>query len=538
MARLGNWRIALVGLGIAAGFAPILGAKLLLASRTQDAARAAAYDLGRQMTARAERVIDLGLDTLTELAHAEVRDCSAGSLGRMQAAAAAQYAVKEISITDPAGARLCDQLGRAGGMRPLSEANATENPNVQLRVVAAGERPRKHLMVAWSVSGDGALSALIPIELVAPDQLPENLEGALAVMTLRDGTLLGTVPRLDTIPAGSRFGADSVMAKVRSAHYPIDVSLHLPLAAFAEHDNRLTGYSALAGLAIGTLATGLVVLSLRRSRTPANEIRAAIAKGEFVPYYQPVIDITDGRLIGAEALIRWIKPNGRMVPPSAFIGLAEATGVAIPMTRSLMVRVRDDLAKAYGPRPELKISINLFGAHFQSADVVRDVTSIYGSSRLSFSQLVFEITERQPVADVHTAHTVIKSLQDLGARIALDDAGTGHGGLAYLQQLAVDIIKIDKMFIDTIGGTEEPAPILDALITLGRQLHLDVIAEGVETAEQVAYLRAHGVRAAQGYLFAPALPAKRFIELIEALCPVKPASAPEAAATVQRPLAA
>ncbi|MFO1184286.1 MAG: EAL domain-containing protein [Bauldia sp.] len=521
--------------GIAAGFAPILAAKLFLSSRNDETARATANDLARQMVTRAERVIDLSLDTLTDLAHADVHDCSEPALLRMQSAAAAQYAVKEIAITDPIGTRLCDHFGRAGGLKPLSEANPTDNPNVELRVAASGER-KKQLMVTWSVGGEGALTALIPIELVSPDQLPDNLAGALAVMTLRDGTLIGTVPRLESISANSRFGADSVMAKARSTHYPIDVSLHLPLAAFAG-DARVATYVTIGGLAVAALVTGLVILAVRRSRDPTSELKAAVAAGEFSAYYQPVIDITNGQLIGAEALIRWVKPNGRVVSPSAFIGLAEANGIAVAMTRALMERIRDDLAKTYGARPQLKIGINLFGAHFQTTSVVDDVSDIFSGSRVAFSQLVFEITERQPLEDIHTAHNVIKGLQDLGARVALDDAGTGHGGLAYLQQLAVDAIKIDKMFIDTIGGTGEPAPILDALIGLGRDLGLEVIAEGVETTEQVFYLRTHGVNAAQGYLFAPPLPAKRFVELIEVMCPIRTAASP-AAPAASRPLAA
>ena len=188
----------------------------------------------------------------------------------------------------------------------------------------------------------------------------------------------------------------------------------------------------------------------------------------------------------------------------------------MPMTRSLMMQARRDLELAYGQRPELKLSINLFGAHFESLRIVEELRTIFGGSTIRFSQLVLEMTERQPVADIDRARAVIRRLRRLGARVALDDAGTGHSGLANLQTLGLDVLKIDKLFVDSIGATGGALPIIDSLIRLGHELDMEVIAEGVETIEQVRYLRARGVSAAQGYLFAPPLPAASYLELVVA----------------------
>ena len=141
---------------------------------------------------------------------------------------------------------------------------------------------------------------------------------------------------------------------------------------------------------------------------------------------------------------------------------------------------------------------------------------IFAGSPIALTQLVLEVTEREPLTNLAAARRVIAGLQELGVRIAIDDVGAGHGGLSYLRKLGVDIIKIDKMFVDAIGHS---AAIIDSLVELARSMRIDIVAEGVENFEQVAYLRDHGVRLAQGYVFAPPLPGSSFLQLIEAIDP-------------------
>jgi EAL domain-containing protein (putative c-di-GMP-specific phosphodiesterase class I) len=138
---------------------------------------------------------------------------------------------------------------------------------------------------------------------------------------------------------------------------------------------------------------------------------------------------------------------------------------------------------------------------------------------VSPNQIVLEVTERTPLPDLGQARRVIESLQSIGVKVAIDDVGTGHGGLSYLLKLGVDIIKIDKMFVDAIGTERYSQTIIETLVELGRTMNMDVIAEGVETFEQVEYLRLKGVYAAQGYVFAPPLPVSSYLTLIEAMEP-------------------
>jgi EAL domain-containing protein (putative c-di-GMP-specific phosphodiesterase class I) len=165
----------------------------------------------------------------------------------------------------------------------------------------------------------------------------------------------------------------------------------------------------------------------------------------------------------------------------------------------------------------MKVSINLFEGHFRDGQVVEDVEAIFKESSIQFRQLVFEITERKPLEKMAQALSVIGGLHALGCRLALDDAGTGHSNLAVLQTLGVDMVKIDRVFVEMIKGGDSPVPVLDGLINMAHELGTEIVAEGVETEAQAVYLRARGVVNAQGYLFAPPLRASAFRELAAAL---------------------
>ena len=237
------------------------------------------------------------------------------------------------------------------------------------------------------------------------------------------------------------------------------------------------------------------------------------------PYYQPVMNLKTGKLIGCEVLIRWVKKNGEVIPPGAFIDYAEMSGLAIPMTLSLMEQVRYDLEDICREVSDFKVSINLFEGHFRDGSIVEDIQSVFEGSGISYRQLVFEITERRPLDDRNAANRVMSAMHKLGVRIAMDDAGTGHSNLAYLQTLGIDIIKIDKIFVEMIKDAAQPVPVVDGLISMARELDIDIIAEGVETQEQALYLRSKNVVFAQGYLFAAPMKLSSFLVLANALRP-------------------
>ena len=162
-----------------------------------------------------------------------------------------------------------------------------------------------------------------------------------------------------------------------------------------------------------------------------------------------------------------------------------------------------------GARPHLKVGFNLTARHFANEEIVERRAQDFQESRaLKLSQIVLEVTERQPIENLTETRRVVAALQGLGVKVAIDDVGTGHSGLSYMLKLGVDIIKIDKMFIDSLGTDRYSNTIIETLIDLAQNMRMDVIAEGVESFEQVLRLRDLGIRAAQGFVFAPPLPCR------------------------------
>jgi sensor c-di-GMP phosphodiesterase-like protein len=300
----------------------------------------------------------------------------------------------------------------------------------------------------------------------------------------------------------------------------------LPHAALRADMDRLkqqaTAFGATIFLAILAVA---LLMPRRRRHDPVEEFKQAIAANEFVPYYQPVVDIRTGRLRGAEVLVRWRKADGSFVLPSAFIPFAESSGLIIPMTNALMRRVCAEVGEIVGARPDIKIGFNLAAPHFADDRIIADARAIFGNSPLRLQQITFEVTERQPLENLAAARRIIAGLQELGCGVAIDDVGTGHGGLSYILKLGADTIKIDKMFIDAIGSEHHSTTILETLVDLARSMRMDVVAEGVERFEQVLKLRELGILAAQGHVFCPPLPTASFVQLVEAIVPLHRAGA-------------
>lgn len=218
--------------------------------------------------------------------------------------------------------------------------------------------------------------------------------------------------------------------------------------------------------------------------------------------------------------MRWRKRDGTIVSPGVFIPLVESSGLILDLTRSLMRQVCIELGAAIGARPQMYITFNIAPRHFNDAVVLNDVGSIFEGSQIRLSQIVLEITERFEIENINATRRVIAALQGLGCRVALDDVGTGHNGLSYILKLGVDIIKIDKLFVEAIQTERHAQAIVQTLVALARDLRMQIVAEGVERIDQVEYLREHGISAAQGYVFAPPLPGSAFATLIDAINPV------------------
>ncbi|MFV2092590.1 MAG: EAL domain-containing protein, partial [Hyphomicrobiales bacterium] len=324
------------------------------------------------------------------------------------------------------------------------------------------------------------------------------------------------------VPIIAAHGATDDYVEVRqdSQQFPLSATATIPRSELLAAFEQVTAFAKIGGGIMGVIMLVLGGAVARRLLTGQNEIGDAILAGEFIPFYQPIVDAHTGRVSGCEVLVRWRKPSGELVRPDLFIPQAESTGQIIEITRQLMHQVSRDMAPICAVQPDFYTSLNLVAEHFTSNEIVSDIRQKFSTGAMTPANLVVEITERRPLLDMDRAKMVIESLQRLGVRVALDDAGTGHGGLAYIQSLGMDIIKIDRMFVEAIGTDAPSAPIVDALVDLGKQLQMTIIAEGVETESQFAYLQERGARYFQGFLFSPPMPIGAFVKFIGAFNPV------------------
>lgn len=262
---------------------------------------------------------------------------------------------------------------------------------------------------------------------------------------------------------------------------------------------QLQHYGLWFGIALGILLTAAYWLLRSYRRSLKGLLQAGLVRREFIPFYQPIVDIRSQRVVGFEALLRWQRGH-ELIPPGTFIDYAEEQGLILPMTEQLLEQVINDLPQL---APTQWVSVNLIAAHLEQP-LLR--TLLNRCHNPSPARLTFELTERKPILDIKAATEEITLLQQMGYHFKLDDFGTGYGGFAYLQSLGIRQIKIDKMFVDTIGTNDLKRSVLDAIIAFGRESDMEMIAEGVETQQQVDYLGQHGVYLIQGYVFGKPMP--------------------------------
>jgi EAL domain-containing protein (putative c-di-GMP-specific phosphodiesterase class I) len=441
-------------------------------------------------------------------------------------------AVRQVLVENADGVQYCDALGRQVAYSRLSEELAIPGNTEKLSVVKLGGLAMPVLRVTQAFGTTRLVSIFAPVMGLTTETLLSNLRATAGVrLALTNGTPIVTVG--DAATFERRGTTEFVTAQAFAGEFPIRAEAAVPFAVVrADYADLDASFTVIACLMSGAFLV-LALQYVRRSELPAFDLERAIAAGELKPHYQPVINLRTGALVGCEVLCRWEKRSGEVVPPGAFIDYAEVTGLAIPMTVSLMQQVKVDLAELCREMPDLKISFNLFDMHFRDDGIVEDVQAIFAGSPINFRQLVFEITERRPLDSMTHVNSVIAGLHALGCRMAMDDAGTGHSNLAYMQTLGIDVIKIDRIFVDMIKQDTAHVPVLDALIAMARDLGTEIIAEGVETEAQALYLRARGVVMAQGFLFAPAIRVEPFRELAMALNgPKRQLGAPEGVASI------
>lgn len=262
-------------------------------------------------------------------------------------------------------------------------------------------------------------------------------------------------------------------------------------------------------------------LRAREQHSIESGIRRALQQQEFVLHYQPKVDLRSARVVGAEALVRWQKPGHGWVYPADFIPVAEDSGLIVPLSKWVLAEAcRQTRAWQVAGLPPIRVSVNTSPIDFRQRDFVEGVEQVLAQTGLGPEWLELEITEGVLMQNIDATMTALARLKALGTRLAIDDFGTGYSSLSYLRRFPIDVLKIDQSFIRGLSDNHNDATLVSAIISLGKTLGLNVIAEGIETAGQLAFLKAHHCEEGQGYFFSKALPADAFARLLAGTAPM------------------
>ncbi|OOW68782.1 hypothetical protein Xmlh_12555 [Xanthomonas axonopodis pv. melhusii] len=459
---------------------------------------------------RTETAFDEAHGILLSMAASRLPPCSPAHLAQMRALVLTSHYIVELGRFQQ-GRLSCTSWGQLRNTIPQRTADFVVKRGIavttRLLPLANPQRPLMALQL-------GEYNVLINPDTLADINIPPGLQLAIGTP---DGQILSSTgtaaEHLLIDPTAKREPGDLMLSQVlfgRDRRGDWSAVVTEPVAYLRGPLAAARWQLVPVGIAMALLLVGAVLWVSRRRLSPLARLGIAVQRGEFIVHYQPIIALDSGACVGAEALVRWQQPDGVLVPPDAFIPLAEQSGLILPITDLVVAEVIRELGPTLAADPALHVAINVSADDIKSGRVQGVLAQALRGTGVDSGQLWVEATERS-LMDIDAARTTITHLRGAGHTVSIDDFGTGYSSLQYLQGLPLDALKIDKSFVDTIGTHSATSAVTAHIIEMAKTLRLRTIAEGVERQEQLDYLRAHGVDLAQGWLFSRALPATGFI---------------------------
>jgi len=405
----------------------------------------------------------------SDLVENGITGCEEAMLAELRRQVHQRSTVKDIRIVDASG-----HLQRSAFPEISPQTNEPSwrfrevARNAQVQLLSLNQQTGPAFGVVWQVLPDVALVAVVGADALLYDIMPAQLrdQGEVAV-SLTSGREIAHYSTEGVASNGPR-----LKFVAHSDRYPIVSSISVSAEQFRDWNAELRPAALAIGFGLGLICAFLVRSLLNRPADPVAEIDRALDRAEFRPYFQPIFSLKTREIVGCEILARWVRKDGGLVLPYHFIPVAERSGRIVRLTYQILAEALDQLRPWMKQNRTFKVAVNIGATHLLSQGFVDEFRSVVADGKVSLRQIVIEVTERDAIPDLKQAAGVVRELRTLGFKIAIDDAGTGHSGLSYIQSLGATTIKIDKFFVDSIGRDPAAKAIIGMLVRLAAELNM------------------------------------------------------------------
>ncbi|HZF46561.1 MAG TPA: EAL domain-containing protein, partial [Sphingomonadaceae bacterium] len=337
--------------------------------------------------------------------------------------------------------------------------------------------PKQRYMVVQIGSAVGIVHRDLLLSFI--DDIPGMSVGVFSWSHRTPGAVRGPVPSLirranltgDTVISSGQYQ----IAIARSRKYDIGAFSMLPVGRSTSYVSETAGILIPLGVIVGLLLSGVLVYIVRSRASMPMMIRSALKQGKFHLLYQPVIELRSGRIVGAEALLRWDRGEHDAISPERFIAVAEDAGLIRLVTGRMLELLTQDAQSVVQIAPDFHFAVNFSAEDMHSAGIMEELGRLVAQSRIGFANLVIEATERSLV-DIERTQQTMRRLREAGARVAIDDFGTGYSSLSYLAKLEIDFLKIDKLFVQSLGTDAATSQVAGRIIDMAKDLGLEIVA--------------------------------------------------------------
>lgn len=469
--------------------------------------RSQLQDLSYFLLHRAEIEADFAFIGLADLVEAGVAGCSPSALGAMRRQVYVRGTIKDIRVIDDAGITACAAFPETLSFDEelVHPADALPARNTLVSLLRLSQESTSSLGVLWRIGPQASIFAVVNTDALLFGVVPAALSAnANLRLLLSNGDVVASSASGEA--TREEFKETAVEFSTTSTRYPLTVSMSIDGAALSNWRHDELPYfvipAVLLGLAFGVLLAWLIV----PRKSLLRDIDEALAAEDIVPFVQPVVVLATGEIVGCEVLARWLRKDGSAIPPHLFIPQIEQSGRARTLTWMLLRRVLTEMDEVLRAAPNFTIAVNVVPSHFLEPGFADELRALVAASGSDPRQIILELTERQELPDLEHAASIVAELAYAGFAVAIDDAGTGHSGLTYVQSLGAKILKLDKFFIDAIETSHSARVLVEMLVGAAHRLGMSLVAEGIEQQSQLAWLEEIGIEHGQGYLFGRPVP--------------------------------